>query len=262
MKKNIKHSKIPRLIQSGLWLVLCFFSTIVIAQDKKLSFGGKAGLAVGHFTNEQPHTGSRIGYQLGGFVRYKVLPMLDVELDLLYQQQGGTKLSVEYMPPGLNTLVSRRTTTHNYALHYLDIPVLARLDVSELLGWELDFKPKIIAGPALGILLRGYDRYDRTMELSSASFPTINDPVLGNIPLRVTSTDQEGVTDNFERLNFGFYFGVGGEVAIGNKMLILDLTYRMGINPVDTNDANRFNIISSADDIRTNVISFTIGVGF
>ena len=166
------------------------------------------------------------------------------------------------MPSGINTLISRRTTTHNYALHYIDIPVMARLDVAQLLGWQLDFKPKVMAGPALGILLRGYDRYDRTMELSSTSFPTVNDPVLGNIPLRVTSTDQEDVTGNFQRLNFGFYMGIGGEVAIGNKMLMLDLTYRFGISPVDTEDDNRFNIISSADDIRTNVISFTIGVGF
>ncbi|OJJ17131.1 hypothetical protein BKI52_30945 [marine bacterium AO1-C] len=263
MKKDIKYSKIPHAIRGGLLLVLCFLSTYTIAQDKKLSFGGKIGLAVSNFTNEQPHTGSRVGYQLGGFVKYNVLPMLDVELDVLYQQQGGTKLSIENMPPGLNTLITRRTTTHNYALHYIDIPVLARLDVSQLLGWDMEFKPKVIAGPALGILMRGYDRYDRTMELSSASFPTVNDPILGSVPLRVTSTDQEDVTGNFERLNFGIYMGIGGEVPIGlNMTLMLDLTYRLGISPADTEDANRFNIVSSADDIRTNVISFTIGVGF
>jgi len=253
----------PRLLEGVLLLVLCFLSTFSIAQDKKLSYGGKVGLAVSSFTNEQPHTGSRIGYQLGGFVRYNVLPMLDVELNVMYQQQGGTKLSIEYMPPGLNTVVTRRTTTHNYSLHYIDLPVLARLDVAELLGWDMEFKPKVIAGPALGILLRGYDRYDRTMELSTSTFPSINDPLLGTVPLRVTSTDQEDVTSNFERLNFGFYLGLGGEIPIGmDKTLILDFTYRLGISPADTEDPNRFNIVSAADDIRTNVISFTIGVGF
>lgn len=245
-----------------LLLVLCLTTTVSIAQDKKLTYGGKIGLAISKFTNEQPHTGSRIGYALGGFVKYNVLPMLDVELDVLYQQQGGTKLSIEYMPPGLNSVVLRRTTTHNYALHYIDVPVLAKLDVAELLKWDLDFKPKVILGPALGILLRGYDRYDRTMELSSATFPSVNDPVLGNIPLRVTSTDQEAVTGNFQRLNFGVYLGVGGEIAIGNKLLMLDLTYRLGISSVDTENDNRFNIVSAADDIRTNVISFNIGIGF
>jgi len=243
-------------------LVLCFTYHIGQAQDKKLSYGGKIGLAVSSFSNEQPHTNSRVGYSVGGFVKYNLLPMLDVELDVWYQQQGGTKLSVELLPPPINTLVTRRTTTHNYALHYLEIPVLAKLDLSSLLGWEMDFKPKVFAGPALGILLRGYDRYDRTMEFSGDNLPTINNPVLGEVALNASSVGQEDVTSKFERLNFGVYAGIGGEVSIGAQTLMLELAYRFGVSPVDTEDRNPLNILPAANDLRTNVISFTIGVGF
>lgn len=239
--------------------LLCFgLLTIPIGVQAQfmdnLAYGPIASLTISKFTNDQPHTGANIGFAAGGFARYQVLDFLYAELDIMYMQQGGTRLTVEDMSI-YNNGIARKTMTSQVALHYLEIPALARFDAAEFLGWSPSIKPFAIAGPALGVKLGAWDRRDITYELTR----TVSNGIYGEVPVTVTTVDQENVSKEYETINFGVYVGGGGEIDLNGRTLMLDLRYRFGITPVNKT-YNELNRVANADDFRTNVIALTVGL--
>ncbi len=95
-----------------------------------LTYGGKLGLTSSGFykgfLEGRPHTGSVTGLMVGGFASYTLMDYLDVSAELLYMQQGGTR--VEWKQSLVND--SKIAITGNVRLHNVEFPVLLRATIA------------------------------------------------------------------------------------------------------------------------------------
>src|SRR5690349_20059807 len=98
------------MMKSSL-LVLCLISlSIGCFSQSKLSFGPRIGYQVSKFNGEK-HTNYSLGLYAGGFAQYEFSSSFAAEFDVLYSEQGGSRLTIKENPPGLDIPVSRETYT-------------------------------------------------------------------------------------------------------------------------------------------------------
>jgi len=228
---------------------LAGWSTSVFAQENAsdgdsggslaLTYGAKIGLTSSGFyefpTKDRDHTGHVTGVAVGGFVNYPINDMFTASAELLYMQQGGTRVEVKESILGGNTIL-----TGNVTLHNLEIPILIRAGLPGLLP---GFKPELIVGPSFGFNLAARQSQDYTFFVED--FP-------------VTSDGTENVRAEFQSIQWGFNLGLGTEVAVGEHLLYFDARYRFGLNPVN-NGYDAFNLLRDATDIVSNSFFFSLG---
>jgi hypothetical protein len=200
----------------------------------------RAGLVSSGFYEQNlqrlSHTAAITGLALGGFGSYDVLDFLDVSTELLYLQQGGSRMSM------INSLVddSPITTTAYTRLHNLELNVLARLSLP---GLADPLKPYLLLGPGLGYNITAVQQQDITYEYGDFSY---------------TGSGSEQVRSDFRSMQYGLYLGLGSMLPAGSKMLSVDVRYRYGLNPIN-NGFDPFNRLGSVSDFSTHSWMLTIG---
>lgn len=232
------------LSNRSMWvlpMVLVSFSLLAQDEQPTISYGAKAGVAVSTFSNEQPHTGERIGYTLGGFVTYALSPEFTIQGELNYLQQGGTLLTYtdETRFGAPYNFATVHQTHSRVTLHNLEVPVLAQYKVP-----FFDLPVKVYAGPSIAYTLKATDNFERT------GYTTTQ--------LIVTATGKEDVTSQYQSFQFGVIGGFGIYVPVGEKSLVVDFRYRYGITPARS-DYSYITLNNTEESIRTNTLSFTVG---
>lgn len=204
-----------------------------------ITYGAKLGLTSSGFyefpTKDRDHTGHVTGVAVGGFVNYPITDMFTASAELLYMQQGGTRVELKESILGGNTIL-----TGNVTLHNIEIPILIRAGLPGLLP---GFKPELIFGPSFGFNIAARQSQDYTFFVED--FP-------------VTTDGTENVRAEFQSVQWGLNLGLGTEVAVGDHELYFDARYRMGLSPVN-NGYDAFNLLRDATDIVTNSFLFSLG---
>jgi len=242
--KNIK--LIMNLLSNRLtWLLpflLVSFSLFSQEDQSTLSFGVKAGMAVSSFSTEQPHTGERIGYTLGGFVGYALNSQLSLQGEVNYLQQGGTLLTYtdETRFGAPYNFATVHQTHSRVTLHNVEVPILVQYKVP--FG---ELPVKAFAGPSLAYTFKATENFERTGYTASN--------------LIVTATGSEDVSSQYEPFQLGVTGGLGFYIPYGDKSLVLDVRYRYGVTPARSS-YSYIELNGTAEAIRTNTLSVTLGL--
>jgi hypothetical protein len=234
-----------------VFLFLITFSIACFSQNK-FSFGPRVGYQVSKFNGEK-HTNYSLGLYAGGFVQYQFSSAFTTEFDVLYSEQGGSRLTIKENPPGLDIPVSRETYTSNISLRSIELPLL--INYSPLS--DLSVKPRLILGPSIAFLLTAQDNRDITIEYNTLSVPPIPDPIFGEKAVTATVSNSENVSGEYQAVNLNANAGLGLDVPFNKFNLIIDLKYRLGITPVDIS-YNPLNKVNNSSQLRNNSIIFSI----
>ncbi|MGB3850508.1 MAG: outer membrane beta-barrel protein [Tunicatimonas sp.] len=221
----------------------------------EITYGGKIGLTSSGFYKDffegRPHTGSLSGLVVGGFASYSVLDFLDVSAELLYMQQGGTRVELK------ESIVNRTPVaiTGNVRLHNVEFPVLLRATLPNL---DLGFKPQLVIGPSVGYNVAAVQSQDVTYFLAPYDDTQAG---LEAGAFSTTNSGSENVRSEYQSMQYGLNIGLGVEIPMEAFTLVFDTRYRYGINPVNNGfDAN--DLLRDATDQRSNSFVFSLGVGF
>lgn len=153
-----------------------------------------------------------------------------IQQELLYAQNGGS-----------NTYSVLGTDTKStYRIHYVELPVLAKLKFGNTDQEGLGFH--VAAGPWVAYALSG--KY--------SSKTTRNEVVLLEIE-RDFTFDEE---DDTKRLNYGMI----GAAGLSFGKIVLDLRYNFGLNNLLDNDADNNN--DNKPVLQTRGVVFTLGYSF
>lgn len=228
-------------------MVLALLAQPLLAQDSenvsKLRFGARVGAVVSNFSKEQPHTGARFGFMAGGVIECAIADVLSLQAEPAYMQQGGrfVRFYDDTRFGSFDNLYEVYTTNADIKLHTIDIPILAKYTLSKI-G---DFKPNVVFGPAIGYTFGAANSYQTTFHYQR-TFTTTN-------AFRYE-------TSQYEPFQLGVTAGVGGEVSLGSKRLMIDFRYRYGITPVKKG-FSYIDIFTVQGDLRTNSAFVTVGIG-
>lgn len=109
------------------------------ARSAEVSFGVKGGANFASIGGDDAESfGSLTSFHFGGIAEIGISDDFAIQPELLYSEQGA-----DY---------SESSFSGDYKLSYLNVPVLAKVNVAE--GFSLE------AGPQVGILLSAKDKYD------------------------------------------------------------------------------------------------------
>lgn len=237
-----------KIVKSLLFLAIVLSGSLVYGQDDStigLRYGVRLGGVAGYFGEEQPHTGAKLGFTIGGVVEYGISPNLSLQAEPAYMQQGGKFLRfIDDTRFGNDeTIFSRYVSNSNITVHAIDLPILAKYKIAKIGDVQLN----VMAGPSVAYTLYASDSFERTYTFGS-TFSTINGFQI--------------VTSQYQPFQLAATGGVGGEVSLGGtKRLLIDLRYRYGITPVKKG-YSYIGLYDVQGDLRTHAVYFTLGLGF
>lgn len=206
----------------GFALLLLLFSTTL--SQAQARFGLRGGLNVARWqgdavstlhdlvqlSNGTAQTESLRSFHAGGYVALPVTTFLTLEPGLYYSQKGYT-LNGTFSSGTLDFINARATVTNRS--HYLDLPVLAKVYVTE--GFHL------FAGPQVSYLVHNSVR----ARAGVLGFSLIN--------------QQLNATDNLQRLDVGVTGGLGYKFGNGFN---LQAAYDHGLRRLDArNNSDAYN---------------------
>jgi len=220
--------------------------------QNKISYGPRLGYQVSKFNGEK-HTNYSLGLYAGGFIQYQLSSSIAAEFDLLYSEQGGSRLTIKEYPPGLDIPISRETFTSNVSLRSIELPLLVNYTPLN----NLTVKPRLILGPSIAFLLGANDNRDITLEYNPTSVPPVPDPIFGEKAVTATVSSSENVTGEYQRVSLGANAGLGLDIPFNKFNLVIDLKYRIGITPIDVS-YNPLNKVNNSSQLRNNSIIFSI----
>ena len=240
------HTRPPSATVISL-IIFCFLYFLgvqtISAQDQTanstgMSLGAKLLLNTSSFNdltlqNERPHTEYKPGFGVGGYVLYSLSGNLSIQSELLYFQQGGTLLAINFNDPLKNEITTSRITLHN-----IEIPVLFQMNFPQLVG---SFQPKVMLGGAVAYNIAAWESFDKTI-----IYPVNN---------AITVYGTENVSADYTPFQFGAYVGIG----VTSGALSVDLRYRHGINPVNAT-YSLDNLINTGSDIQSHSVAMSIGL--
>lgn len=233
-----------------LLLAFCIESN---AQNKT-SFGPKAGFQLSKFVGEK-HTQYSLGAYAGGFIRYRINNVFVTELDVLYSEQGGSRVTIMEYPPEFNIPVTRETTTSSVSMKGVELPLLIIFS-----PWpDHTAKPHLMVGQSISVLIGAFANQSKTLEFSTEVYTPIPDPIYGELPITSTVTNYENVTAEYQQLTTSTHVGAGLEIPLNKFSLSVDLTYRIGITPVDIS-YNPLNKVSNSSSLTNNSIIFSLAL--
>lgn len=218
-----------------------------------LVYGAKVGLTSSGFyegfSDGRQHTGSVTGFAVGGFATYSLLDFLSVSAELLYMQQGGTRVELkESVVDGSNIAI-----TGNVKLHNIEFPVLLRAGLpTPIMG----IRPQLIIGPSIGFNMAAVQSQDITYFVGDVAF---DDERTGRAQFSRTASGSENVRSEYRSMQYGLNIGIGAEIPVESNAFFFDVRYRYGLNPIN-NGFDPNDLLRDATDIRSNSFMFSVGL--
>ncbi len=207
--------------------------------DKPFRFGAKAGTTLSEFNQ----SGLTIGWTVGGFAKYHVIPLLDVQAELLYIMQGGSRddYTRDLTNVGGNVLYERYL---NRAVSFqsIQIPVMAVFNLGSVEG---SVRAKAMVGASAGYCFAAFQRSDILFTFNDGSQSLIGDQL-------------ENVGADYQQLMVDGIVGFGLDFNLSNgKMFSIDLRNNFGLN-----DLNLFKTPANGGSIYQNTFSANFSYGF
>ena len=217
----------------GALVLVLLFSSSLLAQGITAK-GIKCGLNIANLTGDDVENADpKICLVLGGFLTYELNEMFAIQPEVLFSMKGA-KFEDEYTEEYSNYEYYDRTEG-SWKLNYLEIPVLAKLNIP----MESNVKPNIFIGPALGINLSA--TYDMDYEWWEKEDGVIVDEGSGS---------DDGDIEDIKGADFGLIFGAGVEFG----KITVDARYNLGLSTIDDSDEE--------SDVKNSVISIMLGYSF
>lgn len=198
--------------------------TSALAQPGSLIVGLKGGVAISdmHFDSEllDPFFEPRTAFGGGMMLRHLTTPWLNFQTELNYVMKGA-HYDLEITDEQGNFL---RTSTVEFDLDYLEVPLLASLTIPT----DLAIKPRLTLGPQLALNVRNRETYP------------------GMAKVGAVGTRKNEAKD----LIFDLIAGIGLDIVSGNSILMFDFRYEHGLSETGAIGANKLR-----------ALFFTLGVG-
>ncbi len=207
--------------------------------DKPFRFGAKVGTTLSQFNQ----TGLTIGWTVGGFAKYHIIPLLDVRAELLYIMQGGGRddYTRDLTNVGGNVLYERYM---NRAVSFqsIQIPVMAVFNLGSLEG---SVKAKAMVGFSYGYCVAAFQRSDVLFTFNDGSQSLIGDQL-------------ENVGADYQKSMVDGIIGFGLDYNLSNgRIFSIDLRNNIGLN-----DLNLFKTPAIGGSIYQNTYSVNFSYGF
>lgn len=232
-------------------ICLILYSSSLTAQEEgvkttKFGYGFKVGTTLSSFSSEQPHNNYKPGFTAGIFVSYRLSGSFLIQVEPAYMQQGGNLISItDYPmllvpdPPFFLELKDQKITFHN-----IDIPLLLKYEKTagtmKLFG---------VVGPSIGYNLKSESRNN----VSARSYELI--------PVYYDYYEEEDISSNIEKLQYGVTGGLGFESQIGKHSLTFDVRYRYSLNKTYPG-YSYLGVYHIQGDLQSNTFYLTLGFGF
>jgi hypothetical protein len=213
-----------RIILLAVLLVFAMVAGALAEGSGITQKGIKAGVNIaGHRGSDtDDHHKSKTGFVGGGYLTYGFSPAIALQLELLYSQKGYKWEDGGWKETG--------------KFDYLEIPVIFRYNIV-LQG---STTPNLYAGLVPAFLLSAKEEW----EYSNT----------GGFTLLASESGSEDVKDKTNSFDFGFAFGGGVDIAVGNGILLFDARYTLGLTKIDSRE--------DPNDIKNQAISLMVGYGF
>lgn len=170
------------------------------------SFGGDTDAYAQAFSDaplvSDVSTGRRSGYTVGGFLLFDFAGPFALQPELRYIQRG---YSVDLTVSGFGQEVSANGTLK---LDYIDVPVLARLDIP-----SAGVTPHVFGGPTFGFNISAEEETEAAGE-----------------------TETEDVSDSINGTDFGLEVGAGLDFGLGAGTATIDARYGLGLSDLPASD--------------------------
>ena len=204
--------------------IIAFFSNNTQAQNKKVTFGVKAGLNIANVsvsgTEEDVDTKMHMGFQLGGVVDYAINKKISLQSGLSFTSKGFNTENSD----SEDGYSSKSSSSANF--NYLEIPFQVAYRINNF---------QIYAGPYIAFGIGGKSKSDYSYSYTDPySGETYSDsdsnesklkPVFGEI------TDSDEFADDEEPFNAfdsGLNFGIGYQVG----PVIINAGYSLGFSNI------------------------------
>ena len=208
--------------------------------DGSIRFGVRAGGIYNTFNHAQPGTSENFGIG-GSFLAEKPISgKISIQGELSYLQQGGTytRFTDNTVPGDLPFLA---ITSSRINAQYGDLALLAKYQITQI--------DKIIVnvtvGGAFGYNIGVINKYERTYYDSRMFYTTYG---------------KQMITHLFQPFQVGAVGGLGTEVGVGSKRLLIDFRYRYGLTPA-MKSFSYIDLPTVKGDLYTNSFYIMIGLG-
>lgn len=191
------------------------------AQAQSASFGVKAGVSLTNVTGDNTQdVKNLVGFHGGLVANFAVNDVFSIQPELLYSMKGA---KVEESTSLGGTTYSDKITSR---LHYIDVPVLARVNAGGLF-FEL--------GPQVGFLVAAKQKQEVSGGIGSGTYDT-------------------DIKDQLRTVDFGYVAGLGYQVSNGPG---IGLRYNGGFS--DTNKSSSSNSSAVRNSAFQLYVSFMFG---
>ena len=202
-------------------MVITCLTISAFSQDNVATTNGlRAGLKIGANFNQFNQPGTTIGFNGGLFAAYSPIKVLEVQLELLYMQQGGAREAYFQDLSSLDGPIAAISYFNRYVtFHNVEIPVLARVTLPSLSGETV--RPRLLAGFAYGFALAAMEYNDKRYYSSDGGLV---------VPI---SNQRTNVGANYEQHQFGIIAGFAVDYTLGGKIFTTEVRYRRAINELN-----------------------------
>ncbi len=218
---KIKLTQIYLSRLTALSLVITCLTISAFAQDDGATTNGfRAGLKVGANFNQFNQPGTTIGFNGGLFAAYSPIKVLELQLEVLYMQQGGAREAYFQDLTYLDGTVTGINYFNRYVtFHNVEVPVIVRATLPSLSGESIT--PRLLVGFAYGFAVGA-------MEYSDKHYYFAEDGLV--VPV---SNQRTNVGANYEQHQFGVIAGFAVDYSLGGKIFTTEVRYRRGINELN-----------------------------
>jgi hypothetical protein len=182
------------------------------------------GLKFGPSFNQFSQPGSFIGFNVGGFVKYKVSDVFSPRVELLYTTQGGarndyTKTYADGDPNNPNPSVSSTMNLNPYVtFNSIEIPILAEFSFPEMAG--LAIQPKMLVGGSFSHAMSIVETKTQRYIYSNGSAVDVG-------------YSREDVSGNYNPNQISAIGGLGLQFATPRRTFNVELRYRQGLTQLN-----------------------------
>jgi hypothetical protein len=150
---------------------------------------------------------SRNALHAGGWVAWRLAPSFALQIEAVYAQKGAHGDVVLYVPGPVELEVT-------YALSYLEVPVLARLELG-----TSHVRPRLLLGTALGV------------------------PIGGEVRVEALGEEESEDLDDL-LVDWSLIVGAGFGVPIGTATMVFDVRFQPSITEVAEDSDTRNRVLS------------------
>jgi|GEM_PF-3019823 len=205
------------------------------------------------FRSKMSNQVTRIGLTAGLDLNIAISDNFSVQPGLFFTQKG-----VRYIDNLYNATIDSANNLNketHIQLNYLELPVVARYDIS--FGEKFPLKAYIAGGASFGIAMSGKYRAKRVYARDGKTFEMEEEGKVTFGGLDTTPGNTDRAFDN--KFEFGIIAAVGLQYPIGSGFVVADLRYNVAVNNLYTKGSN--NIPVGFDNVSKNRVA-TVTVGY